>query len=452
MPPTKGIAPGRSRQHVPSRVPRAAALLVFLVAVWSSVLRVSASESSLFSASPINDLGTGTYLGFQGGLYPGGDNSPSSDHLGAGLAHAGSVVARDTFGNPSPPGKIVLVSIGMSNTTQEFCNANNPAPCNSWSFVGQATADPLVNHSTLVLVNGAASGQSAATWNFPTAANYDRIRDTDLVPAALSEAQVQIGWVKVANPGPTASLPAGNADAYTLETQMGDIVRAMRVRYPNLQLVYFSSRIYAGYATTSLNPEPYAYESGFAVKWLIQAQIDQRRGDFSDHRAGQLSDAVAPWIGWGAYLWASGATPRSDGVTWQPADLSSDGTHPSSAGQQKVGSLLLSFFKSDATSRPWFLAQAEPPPPAASFSYALAMPRASHTFRFTDTSTGNPASWSWSFGDGTVSAIQSPIHVYGQAGSYSVTLTASNSGGATSAMQTVTVNRCSLCTRVLPAR
>src|SRR5262249_2315352 len=150
------------------------------------------------------------------------------------------------------------------------------------------------------------------------------------------EAQVQVGWVKVANPGPTVSLPDAGADAYTLETQMGQIVRSMRIRYPNLQLVYFSSRIYAGYAATNLNPEPYPYESSFAVKWLVQAQIDQRHGDFSDHRAGDLSDAVAPWIGWGAYLWASGTTPRSDGLTWPPEDLSSDGTHPSMAGQQQV--------------------------------------------------------------------------------------------------------------------
>ena len=34
-----------------------------------------------------------------------------------------------------------------------------------------------------------------------------------------------------------------------------------------------SSRIYAGYAVTPLNPEPYAYESAFSVRGLIQQQM-----------------------------------------------------------------------------------------------------------------------------------------------------------------------------------
>jgi hypothetical protein len=41
---------------------------------------------------------------------------------------------------------------------------------------------------------------------------YDRIRDTWLTPQGLSEKQVQIACVKVANPGPTASLPKANAE------------------------------------------------------------------------------------------------------------------------------------------------------------------------------------------------------------------------------------------------
>jgi len=124
-----------------------------------------------------------------------------------------------------------------------------------------------------------------------------------------------------------------------------------------MQQVFLSSRIYAGYATTSLNPEPYAYESGFAVKWIVQAQIDQMAngGVPVDPRAGNLDyDTLAPWIGWGAYLWAAGPRPRSDGLVWLPADFVADGTHPSPSGQSKVGSLLMDFFKGSPVTACWF--------------------------------------------------------------------------------------------------
>ncbi len=216
--------------------------------------------------------------------------------------------------------------------------------------------------NALVLVNGAMGGQTADDWDSPSESNYNRIRDTVLPRDGLTEAQVQAAWVKVANAQPSVALPAANSDAWRLVVQMGDIVRALKTRYPNLQIVYLSSRIYAGYATTTLNPEPYAYESGFAVKWLIQAQIDQMRngGIVTEPRAGNLNYATTPWLAWGAYLWADGMNPRSDGLIWTRADLVGDGTHPSTSGQEKVGALLLSFLKSEPTAKSWFLTSAQP--------------------------------------------------------------------------------------------
>ena len=304
--------------------------------------------ATLFSAVPLSD---------QHALYEGGNNPPA-DHLANGMAAAARIRPLDRNGNPSPSGKIIFLSLGMSNTTQEFCSANNPAPCDSWSFVGQALADPAVNHSTLVLVNGASGGQDAKTWDSPDDANYDRVRDHDLGAAGFSEAQVQVAWVKQADANPTKSLPDPNADAYQLETLLANTMRAMRVRYPNLQIVYLSSRIYAGYATSTLNPEPYAYESGLAVKWLVQAQVDQMRvaGMVVDSRAGVRYPEASPWIAWGPYLWANGMEPRSDGLTWARSEFVSDGTHPAQPARQKVGKMLLDFLKSSPTSQAWFLA------------------------------------------------------------------------------------------------
>ncbi len=269
---------------------------------------------------PLNDLGAGTYLGFPGGLYEGGSNAVPGGHAAEGAAHAAAVQPLDTSGNPSPGGKAVLLSVGMSNTNLEFCAPNSNQTCEPWTFMGQAAVDPDVNHSTLAIVNGAVAGADATRWDGSdeqSDLNYDRVRDTKLIPQGLSEAQVQVVWLKVANRLPTSSLPAQDSDAYALETSMGGIARALKTRYPNLQVVFVSSRIYGGWATTDVNPEPYAYESGFSVKWLIQAQIDQMRngGAIVDSRAGDLNhNSVAPWLTWGPYLWADGLIPRSDGL------------------------------------------------------------------------------------------------------------------------------------------
>lgn len=309
---------------------------------------------------PLNDLGAGCYLSFQGGLYPNGADTMPSAHLAAGISAAARVRPLDVNGSPSANGKYVLVSIGMSNTTQEFCSDGGlPGSCESTSFIAQAMADASVNHSTLVLVNGAYSGKSAPFWTSPTAPDYDRIRDTWLTPLGLSERQVQIAWVKVANAQPRVSLPDTAADAYLLVRQLGEIARALKTRYPNLRQIFFTSRIYAGYATSTLNPEPYAYESGFAVKWAVEAQIREMGGAAVDAHAGTLryDDGTAPWLAWGPYPWAAGTHPRSDGLTWVPSDFrASDGTHPASSARQKVGAMLLAFFKTSAATKCWFLA------------------------------------------------------------------------------------------------
>jgi hypothetical protein len=49
---------------------------------------------------------------------------------------------------------------------------------------------------------------------------------------------------------------------------------------------------------------------------------------------------------------------------------------------------------------------------------------------FSDASTHSPTSWTWDFGDGGSSTLQNPGHWYKSAGSYTVSLTATGTGGA----------------------
>jgi len=71
-----------------------------------------------------------------------------------------------------------------------------------------------------------------------------------------------------------------------------------------------------------------------------------------------------------------------------------------------------------------------PVAPVADFSGSPTSGFAPLTVSFSDLSTGNPDTWSWTFGDGGNSSAQNPSHDYTQPGTYTVSLTASNSAGS----------------------
>jgi len=68
--------------------------------------------------------------------------------------------------------------------------------------------------------------------------------------------------------------------------------------------------------------------------------------------------------------------------------------------------------------------------PVAAFSGSPTSGKAPLKVQFTDRSTESPTSWRWSFGDGTYSTSRNPIHTYGKAGKYTVTLMARNAAGS----------------------
>jgi PKD repeat protein len=73
-------------------------------------------------------------------------------------------------------------------------------------------------------------------------------------------------------------------------------------------------------------------------------------------------------------------------------------------------------------------------PPIASFIPTSSEGKTPLAVQFADTSTGGtPTSWSWTFGDGGTSTEQNPSHTYKTAGTYPVTLTATNDDGSSTA-------------------
>lgn len=275
----------------------------------------------------LTDIAPGdTYKGRGGGLYGAGRNEPPAAHGAAAESALANVRPLDARGQPSPDGQIAMISIGMSNTSQEFV-----------PFIELAAEKGIVPEE-IVILNGAQGGRPADRWAEGDEP-WERL-ELRMRREGVSAQQVQLIWMKQALGGPKGTF--GQA-AGELEGHLESIVQEAQVRFPNLQIIYLSSRTYAGYALTRLNPEPYAYESAFSVRSLIQRQI---AGDSALNFDPQLGDVRAPVLLWGPYLWANGEDPRDDGLTWLQEDFrADDGTHPSELGQQKVAGILVDFFQ-----------------------------------------------------------------------------------------------------------
>ena len=295
---------------------------------------------------PLTDMAKGLYKGQTGGLYGQGRNTPPDALRAAARKELAKIQTLDAEGRPAKAGKIVLMSLGMSNTTQEFS-----------FFKKLADADPDKSPS-VVIVDCAQGGQAAHEWAYPEQRGSKEqsspwaVMDQRIQQAGLTPAQVQIVWLKQAQIGP-AKLGEFPKHARSLQDDTAVILRQLKTRCPNLRIAYLSSRIYAGYATGPLNPEPYAYESAFSVRWLIEAQMSGDPNLNCDPAKGQVK---SPLLLWGPYLWADGVKGRqSDDLVWKREDLAGDGTHPSPSGREKVAQLLLKFFKSDPNAKTWFL-------------------------------------------------------------------------------------------------
>lgn len=276
------------------------------------------------------------YKGQDGGIYGKGQNEPPQVLSIAAAAATRHIVPRDAQGKPAPTGVIGFISISMSNATQEFSR-----------FKQLADAD--ADKSALVtIVDCAQGGQAMREWADPQAPPWAQAMQR-LEAARISPPQVQVAWIKIANKGPRGEL---SEHGKQLETDTLAVLANARNKFPNLRMVYLSSRIYGGWATGALNPEPYAYEGGFVVRALVLGQLKQ---------GAKLDADAAPILVWGPYLWADGENARkADGLVYTREDLANDGVHPSELGRTKVAQQLLRFFKNDPYAKGWFVKAVRP--------------------------------------------------------------------------------------------
>ena len=277
------------------------------------------------------------YKDQEGGLYGARRNTPPDAHRRLAEVELAKIQPLDAQGRPSENGKIVLVSISMSNATQEF------------SLFKRLADEDLAKSPLLTIVDCAQGGQAMAEWASPQAPPW-REAERRLRAANVTPEQVQVAWVKLANKAPRGEL---DEHGKQLQRDTLGVLQTAKSRFPNLRIAYLSSRIYGGYATGPLNPEPYAYESAFVCRWLIQDQI---KGDPALNFDQSQGPVKAPLLLWGPYVWADGTTPRtSDQLVWKREDLAGDGTHPSQSGRAKVAHMLLEYFKTDPLAQSWFV-------------------------------------------------------------------------------------------------
>jgi hypothetical protein len=131
----------------------------------------------------------------------------------AGLAIAQGLVPLDTLGQPDPVnGRVVLISIGMSNATQEFRR-----------FVLLSDADAL-RRSTTRVIDCAVGGQAANVIDDPAVPYWDSVA-TRLRGRGSSPLQAQVAWIKQADFGPTGSFAVSSE---SLAVHLARIVRILR--------------------------------------------------------------------------------------------------------------------------------------------------------------------------------------------------------------------------------
>lgn len=333
-------------------------------------LPLTSDFDALKTIVPLTELGTNLYKGQDGGLYGGGNNVPPLPHLAAYLKQCQQIQPLDAEGNPSKAGKIVLLCIGFSNPMMEFTD-----------FKPNAERDPQ-KASSVVLVNASVGGMAGADWAKEEAARLPveeqkRIEkalkdgaakspdvkikqntqcwagaEAKLKAAGVTPAQVQVIWTKQVEAFP-ANFGEFPGHSQLLQDDIRCVVYLAKKHYPNLRVAYLTSRTYAGYTMLNASPEPYAYETAFAVRGVIQDQIKGHTMLNYDPARGPVN---APVLVWGPYFWANGLTPRkSDGLVWRREDCKQvDGLHPSALGKQKTTSMMLNFFTTDPGARLWF--------------------------------------------------------------------------------------------------
>jgi hypothetical protein len=305
------------------------------------------------------------YLGvYETGLYPGAQNEPPAAHRAAGERLAATIRPLDAEGQPDElRGRVLGLVLGHSNARMYFGALRRflgtPHPeleqaspragyLANFDALWQEASERLTGrgvrptglHPRFALLNAAVGGQQLPQLVALQGPVWDRAHALTHQPGYSPE-QVQALFLHTtyhgarnrdgAPPGPFPDTMQQMQRG--LATVLGHCVRT----YPNLKIAYLTAdgfRHHTGY-------EPHVWQEAFAVKWLIERQIN---GEPDTAYAGDARRL--PWLQWGPYIWDN---------TWD-ASYFTDGVHPAAEALAIFVEQYWRHLSRDRVARPWLLA------------------------------------------------------------------------------------------------
>lgn len=253
--------------------------------------------------TPFLDLQTGYYMGYQAGLYPGGTNILSGPHLKSGKTIAQGIKPLDGDGNVNyGDGAVLIVSFGPS------------VPGHIFNKFVQHIRDPSVNYNLnpcVDAVNLCIGGKDISYGtDDSTADDYWSDLVSNVEAIGYTAEQVQIGWMYFNAKGLTEE-PVFPDNSILMKDLFVKFINKSKEYFPNLKIMYVSSRHWGGYADTTLTEyyslaEPASYQNSWTVKWLIEEQINNTN-PLLQYRG---ANPKAPYLLWGPNFWCDGNIRR----------------------------------------------------------------------------------------------------------------------------------------------
>lgn len=303
-------------------------------------LQIQSSEISNASADldtakvPLNDLGTNTFMGNVGGLYPGGANMPSGTYATDLLRACKNILPIDSFGNSYKHGRVIFISLGGSTCGHNMIQLKK-----------QTTNNPNTNPKLRIL--NCANGYGEASLNSimnPDDPYWDHV--TQIIHGAYSSyRQVQVVYLETDDSSRYINWPGRpNLVKGELQTAM----RTLKQKFPSLKVVYVLGRTRTFGDQALWNREPSPYYFGWATKWAIEDQINGVPG--TQYKG---KNAVSPMITWGWYEWADTFPRITDGFKWEVTDTK-DGLHATPVGQDTLATRFQNFLLTDKYAKNWY--------------------------------------------------------------------------------------------------